>query len=258
MGEVKCSEYQILELCSYVGKIFLKNGAEVYRTEDVIERVGNFAGYRVETFVTLTCIVVSVVGNDEICHSRVTRIKSRGLNLYKICIANQLIRDIEKNSYLEFYKKLREIDNNYFIKFPRYLLGCTLVGMSFGIVFGGGQNEAIVGAVGGFFLSIITALLNKYDVNSVLVNIAGSMTCTTIACIATYIGYTNKTSVIIIACLMVLVPGLPFANSIRDFIAGDLIAGSSRLMEVIMVAASLSVGVGLVFKIFRHFGGVIY
>lgn len=57
---------------------------------------------------------------------------------------------------------------------------------------------------------------------------------------------------------MILVPGLAFANSMRDFIAGDLIAGSSRLMEVIMVATSLSVGVALVAKIFTLMGGVIY
>ena len=39
------SESQILELASYTGKMILQNGGEVYRTEDVIGRVGKHFGY---------------------------------------------------------------------------------------------------------------------------------------------------------------------------------------------------------------------
>ena len=51
------SESQILELASYTGKMILQNGGEVYRTEDVIGRVGKHFGYEVDAFVTLTCIL---------------------------------------------------------------------------------------------------------------------------------------------------------------------------------------------------------
>ena len=57
---------------------------------------------------------------------------------------------------------------------------------------------------------------------------------------------------------MNLVPGLVFVNAIRDFISGDLIAGSSRLMEAIMIATSLAVGAGVILKIYTTIGGVIY
>ena len=58
------SESQILELASYTGKMILQNGGEVYRTEDVIGRVGKHFGYEVDAFVTLTSIVVSIKGAD--------------------------------------------------------------------------------------------------------------------------------------------------------------------------------------------------
>ncbi|MDP0487996.1 MAG: threonine/serine exporter family protein [Fusobacterium sp. JB021] len=254
----KCSEYEVLELVSFVGKLYLKNGAEVYKTEEIICTIGKNFGYEVETFSTLTCIVVSLSGRDKEYRSKVTRINSRDLNIQKLHLVNNLINNIENYSYKDFYREMTKVNDNYFLEFHRYVIGCVIVGMSFGIVFGGGKSEAIVGAFGGFFLSLATSFFNKYKINGVLVNIAGSAACTTVACVATYLGYTEKTSIIIIACLMILVPGLAFANAMRDFIAGDLMAGSSRLMEVIMVAASLSVGVGLVFKIFTFMGGVIY
>ena len=84
------------------------------------------------------------------------------------------------------------------------------------------------------------------------------MVCSSIACFATYMGYTEHTSVIIISDLMIFVPGIAFVNTIRDLTSGDLIAGTSRFTEVIMVAASLAVGTGIVLKTFMSLGGVVY
>ena len=158
----------------------------------------------------------------------------------------------------EFFLKIDSIDQNFFLEAYRYIIGSTIIGLSFGIVFGGGINESMIGGIGGFFIGTASYILSKYEINSVLVNVIGSGGATAIACMGTYLGYTEKTSIIIIACLMNLVPGLAFVNSIRDFIAGDLIAGSSRLMEVLMTATSLAVGTGIIMKIYRAIGGVIY
>ena len=199
------SESQILELASYTGKMILQNGGEVYRTEDVIGRVGKHFGYEVDAFVTLTCIVVSIKGADGKYYSQVTRIKGRDLNLNKTWI-----------------------------------------------------NEIVIGGIGGFIVGIFLSFLNKYKVNSVITNILGGMICSSIACFATYMGYTEHTSVIIISDLMIFVPGIAFVNTIRDLTSGDLIAGTSRFTEVIMVAASLAVGTGIVLKTFMSLGGVVY
>lgn len=101
-------------------------------------------------------------------------------------------------------------------------------------------------------------VMNSYKINGVLVNIAGGMICSLVACTATYLGYTQQTSTVIISDLMILVPGIAFVNSIRDFTSGDLIAGTSRFTEVVMVAASLAVGTGIVLKAFMSLGGVVY
>ncbi len=252
------SESDVLETASFIGRIILQNGGEVYRTEDVIRRVGEHYGYEIESFVTLTCIVVSLKGRNKEYNSIVTRIKSRSLNLNKIHKANKLVRRISIYSLGDFRERIKKIDENFFLEKQRYILGSALVGLSFGIVFGGGIIEGIIGIIGSLFIGLSAVFLEKYQINGMLVTIIGSAGATAIACLGTYLGYTDKTSVIIIACLMNLVPGLAFVNSIRDFIAGDLIAGSSRLMEVLMIATSLAIGTGMVIKAYGALGGVIY
>ena len=55
---------------------------------------------------------------------------------------------------------------------------------------------------------------------------------------------------------MLLVPGVAFINCIRDIIAGDLVSGTSRAMEVIMTGVAIAIGAGLVIKLFYNFGGI--
>lgn len=255
--EKVCSESQVLELASYTGKVILQNGGEVYRAEDVIGRVGRYYGYEVEAFVTLTCIIVSVKGREEYT-TLVTRIKGRDLNLNKIHKANNLIRHIGDYSYEEFYERMKNIEKNFFLEPHRLIFGCVLIGATFPVMFNTWINEIIIGAIGGFFVGVQLWIMNKYKINGVLVNIAGGMICSLVACTATYLGYTTQTSNVIISDLMILVPGIAFVNSIRDFTSGDLIAGTSRLTEVVMVAASLAVGTGIVLKAFMSLGGVVY
>ena len=45
---------------------------------------------------------------------------------------------------------------------------------------------------------------------------------------------------------MNLVPGVPFTNALRDIIAGDLIAGLTRLTEALLTALAMALGAGIV------------
>lgn len=252
------SESQILELASYAGKIILQNGGEVYRAEDVITRVGRHFGYEIDSFVTLTCIIVSVKGDKGDFHSQVNRIKSRDLNLNKIHKFNNLVRHIDEYTYEEFYEKAKLIDKNFYLETHRFIFGCTIIGVTFPVLFNAWINEMIIAGIGGFLVGVILTFLNKRKVNAVIVNIIGGIICSSVACFATYLGYTTQTSAVIISDLMIFVPGIAFVNTIRDLTSGDLIAGTSRLTEVAMVAVSLAVGTGIVLKTYMSLGGVVY
>mgnify|MGYP002686086031 CR=1 FL=1 len=46
----------------------------------------------------------------------------------------------------------------------------------------------------------------------------------------------------IIGTLMMLVPGLPITNAMREIMAGDIISGLSRTADAILVASAIALG----------------
>jgi len=48
---------------------------------------------------------------------------------------------------------------------------------------------------------------------------------------------------------MNLVPGVAITNSMRDIIAGDLVAGLAKLIEALIIGTAIALGTGLSFVI---------
>ena len=48
---------------------------------------------------------------------------------------------------------------------------------------------------------------------------------------------------VLIGISMLLIPGIMLTNSIRDILLGDIISGSLRLVEAILMAATIALGI---------------
>ena len=62
---------------------------------------------------------------------------------------------------------------------------------------------------------------------------------------------------IIIGSIMPLLPGLSFTNAIRDTVMGDIISGTVRVVETLLIAIGIAGGVGIVLIAYMNMGGVI-
>ena len=62
---------------------------------------------------------------------------------------------------------------------------------------------------------------------------------------------------IVIGCIMPLVPGIAFTTSIRDFYNSDYLSGVIHLLDALLTALFISVGVGLTIYIFQSLGGAM-
>ena len=54
-----------------------------------------------------------------------------------------------------------------------------------------------------------------------------------------------------------LLPGLAMTNAIRDTVMGDLVSGTARAAEALLVAVAIAAGVGSVLSLYISLGGVI-
>jgi uncharacterized membrane protein YjjP (DUF1212 family) len=55
---------------------------------------------------------------------------------------------------------------------------------------------------------------------------------------------TISMDILIIACIMPLVPGTALTNGVRDIFRGDYTSGFAKLLESIMIAIFIALGIG--------------
>lgn len=248
----------ILRIALYAGEILLKNGAETYRTEDTINIICKAKGLKhVNSFVTPTGIFVSDDRLDGI--SFIKRIKGRTINLSKISEVNNFARKFVKINMdeEEALLELRRIDKagKYSMHARTFFTG--LASAFFALLFGAGIKDFILA----FLISIIGIKVNwkieKLSNDSFLANATSGALIALLALVSKSIGFGKSMDMIIVGAIMPLVPGVALTNGLRDFISGELISGTSRVSEAILIAVSIAVGVGTVLKLWMHlFGGV--
>ena len=51
-----------------------------------------------------------------------------------------------------------------------------------------------------------------------------------------------------VGALMPFLPGLAFTNGVRDYMAGDLLSGNSRIAEAVLFALSIAIGLAFSMK----------
>ncbi len=89
---------KLLNISTLAGKIMLESGAETYRVEETIVRIGlSFGVDDAESFVTPTGIITSLT-KDSTTVTLVRRITSRGVDLNKIDLINNLSRQVQAQS----------------------------------------------------------------------------------------------------------------------------------------------------------------
>lgn len=238
------NDNEILDFVTDVGRLLLENGAETYRVEDTIGRLLNALNIEnSETFATNTGLFVCIKN-----HTKVERIRKRSMNLERISEINDLSRKFVANelTLIEAREKLDIIQMSNL--YPMYIVTLS-VGITcffFSLLFKGTIYDAINAFIVGFLLNIFTGFLSKKNISNFLQICLGGIFIALVGLINLNIGIGKDINNVIISSVMPLVPGVCFTNAIRDIFEGDYISGGSRIFEAIVIAVSISIGVGAV------------
>ncbi len=258
------NEYKIkvLNLAIYAGEIMMKSGAEIYRVEDTIMRICKACGIKnVGVFMVPTGMFISLhSGNDEDDTSTyIKRVKSSMTDMTKISRVNEFSRHFTTSDMTidEAMGRLRIIDNKKRYPTPLKLLGAAMIAAFFCVMFDGNWTDAIVAAVAGVASYSFSLFISKYEINYFIHGLLSTAVASLVAMLASTSIVGASYQPIIVGALMIFVPGAAITNSIRDFLAGDMLSGLARLTESVITAASLAVGAGIIIYIWHTMGGVI-
>ena len=238
------SDNKVLSLASKAGHILLENGAEISRVEDTMERIATHYGEKSENFFVLSNGIFTTGSG----YANVEFIPIKGARLDKVVEVNQLSRDIVSKdlSVEEAEARLEQISVSAPKPAWEQLLGAAFGSAGFCALFGGSMNDCLASMIAGVLLWIFILTAGS-RVTKMLSNILGGMIGTALCMILHAVGVGDNLGNMIVGTQILLIPGVAFTNGMRDLAGEDYLAGTTRLLDALMVFFCIALGVTLTF-----------
>ena len=237
----------IQQIAVSAGAVVLENGGETYRAEKtVVHTAAALGAIEPSSFITTTVVMVSFFDENRKHYSYFKRIYKRDINLNKLTMINSLSRSLERHrrvpdaAFIE--RRIAHIDEAKEYSAAFIVASAALSSFFFTLLFGGTVLDALCALAIGGIIRAAMRLLGKGAVNNFFVSLCAGSAASIMTDILGLTPLPLHSSVVIIGVLMQVVPGLALVNSIRDSIAGDFVAGTSRLVDALLTALALSVG----------------
>lgn len=253
---------KVMDVIILAGEILLHNGAEIFRVQDTMIKMAE--AYQVASFdvyVISNGIFVSLSEEGEQYATGIRHIPLSPVHLGRVAAVNDLSRKIVegKCSIEEAYEKLKEIQQiPYKPKWFQVL--CSGIGSGcFCYLLGGTFTDSIPAFLAGIILYLFIFFAGKKKFSKIITNIFGSALVTLCGIIFFNLGLGSQLDKIIIGSIIPLVPGVPLTSSIRDFFNSDYLSGTIRLIDAILIAFCIAIGVGVMLKVWDTLliGGLI-
>ncbi len=251
---------KILILALHAGELMMKSGAESYRVEDTITRICKACKIPyVEVFATPTGIFLSLDEGspDSDMHTFIKRIKGSSIDLDKISRINHFSREFTSTdlSIDAGLSILKEISNSKPYPLLLRILGAALVSSFFALIFQGTFKDFFCAFFAGSCSYGLSVLLDKIETNLFIRGFCCCAVATLIALGLFSIGLGVNLNSVIIGSIMIFLPGVALTNAVRDTLAGDMVSGSSKGIEAVIIAVSIASGVGVAIKLWTLMGG---
>ncbi|MEG0894078.1 MAG: threonine/serine exporter family protein [Oscillospiraceae bacterium] len=254
---------EVFDLVADFGVTMLSNGGELSRTKATMENVAKHYNIKkVNTYIIANGVFVTgETPNKETFITKVTDVPISPTNLCRVEAINDLSRKIALGNVKpeEAKKELEKIKTLNPYK-PWLITLATGVGSAaFCYIFKGTLYDCLACVPVGILLNLFLMLLakNKTMPKIVTTIFAGALVAV-LCCLSVFCHFGNSVNSMIIGCIMPLVPGIPLTNAIRHFCDNDYLSGVIRLVDAVITAVSIAVGVGIVLMMWQSLiGGIL-
>lgn len=251
---------ELLAVASELGYGLLESGAEIYRVEEAIERLLHAYGVaQADPFVIPNCIIVSFATPEGEVLTQVRRMPSHGTDVDLLeryyDLGRRLCREVppleEARAALE---EIRQTRRQYPLSV--ILAAYFMATAAFVLFFGGALRDALCGGVCGLAVALALHAMTGLHANLFFKSMSGSALCAFLALALTALGLGEHPQIITIGAFMALVPGIIFTNAIRDVMAGDMVAGLSKIADALLTGVAVALGAAVALTLARLIWGV--
>lgn len=253
---------RVYDVAMEAGHILLQNGAEISRVEETMERVCKYYGEDTADFFVLSNGIFTTGGyGTKKTYAKVRHIPVSGARLDKVVAVNQLSREIEEGKYENpeaVMDRLKEISNMPSSKNWQRVLASGIGSGFFCVLTGGSLSDCMAAFIAGIILYTYVVLVSEKYLSKILGNIFGGAIIVLVCVVCLKLNIGTHLENIISGAIMPMVPGVAFANGIRDIADGDYISGAVRLLDAVLRFLCIAIGVGAAFSLYHSLtGGVM-
>ncbi|MBQ9845340.1 MAG: threonine/serine exporter family protein [Oscillospiraceae bacterium] len=249
---------RILKAACKLGRNILENGGEIYRVEETINFFLEAYGiFNAQIFAIPATIIVTIEEEGERPLTIVERVKGSSINLDKLSKFNDLSRRACQNkpSIESVLKDIESIRSEKPYGFFTSLMAFGFTAFFFCLFWKGDLRDSLVAFVCGLSTKYCLDFMSRGKTNIFFSNAVSSAVIAYIAILCVNLGLAHHYDKIIIGAIMSLVPGVAITNIMRDIIAGDVITGTTKLAEVLLIALAIAVGIAIAMSSVIFFGG---
>ena len=191
--------------------------------------------------------------NKEDACSMIRHVPLGSTHLGRIAALNQLSREIcsHECSLRDAWVRLEECKSIPKNKNWVEIFFCGVGSAGFCYLFGGTALDSFVAFFIGLVLQIFLIASDRHLESKFITNILGSGIVTFLSLIVLSAGIPILQDKVVIGDIMPLVPGIALTTSIRDFFNGDYLSGAIHMIDAILTAFSIAVGVGAVITLYQ-------
>lgn len=243
--EIQVDPEKLLSLALDIGKSMIKCGAEINRIEETVVRICYAYGMKqTEVFSIISMITATTIDKNEKSYTQSRRLYAYSNNLGKLEQLNALSREIcrTKCSVEEGRKKLDKINSETSVFHPTALIGHIIAAGAFAFFFGGTYLDALAAMPIAVLIYFMNTFIKARGMNKLFYTALCSALSGTLAFIFVKIGFGTNPDIIMIGDIMLIIPGLMLINSVREMLCGDVMSGLLRMLESIIISASIACG----------------
>ena len=224
----------------------MRSGAEIQRIEDTITRIAKaYGAVHVEVFTITTLIIASIRMPDGGYSSQNRRVLTSSTNLHRLAKYNEISREICAGgvSIEQAQQKLKAVKRSEPYPIWVYYIGVIFSAGGFTVFFGGSLLDGVVAAA----IGILMVLMDQHKppfMNGMASAVITSFVGGTLSELCAHFGLCHNMDMVIIGTIMLLIPGLTIGTSVRDMLCGDIVTGSIRFIQSLLLACVIAFGYG--------------
>ncbi len=249
------------DLVTRIGRDLLVNGGEIFRTKETMRIAAGALGLEdFEVYLLNNGIFATTTVEGKYYSSSIFQVPLAPIMLSRVDELNTLSRRIAegKCSPGEIGTELDRIE-----AIPMPLPGVQVFGAGIGslgfcYLFNGTVADSFVAFTAGLLLyAFVLWVLRDHIPSKLMRTTLAAVFVGVLVCAMCSVGWGDSLDSVMIGAIFPLVPGVPLTNAFRNFMENDYLSGMIRLIDTLLTAGALAVGVGIAISLSMRLGLIV-